>query len=68
MILDAELVAVDRRTNKLLAFQTLATRGRKDVTAEGVAVHVCVFAFDLLYLNGASWVKKPLRCVAAFAL
>lgn len=46
--------------------QTLATRGRKDVTAEGVSVHVCVFAFDLLYLNGESWVKKPLRCVQGF--
>ena len=33
------------------------------MTAEGVSVHVCVFAFDLLYLNGASCVKKPLRCV-----
>ena len=29
-------------------------------------MHVCVFAFDLLYLNGESWVKKPLRCVQGF--
>jgi hypothetical protein len=32
---------------------------RKDVTREEVTVHVCLFAFDLLYLNGESLVKRP---------
>ena len=36
------------------------TRKRKDVKAEDVKVKVCVFAFDLLYLNGEPAVKKSL--------
>ena len=93
--MDTELVAVDRaQGNKLLAFQTLSTRGRyvgrkggklgaqvpkrttnsinqpslppsllhysKDVTAEGVTVQICVFAFDLLFFNGQSHLKEAL--------
>ena len=37
------------------------TRKRKDVKAEDVKVKVCVFAFDLLFLNGEPAVKKSLR-------
>ena len=51
-ILEGEVVAVDAVTGKLKTFQTLAGRARKDVGIEEVQVVVCVFAFDLMYLNG----------------
>ncbi|KAI6129177.1 DNA ligase I [Pisolithus croceorrhizus] len=39
-------------TGKLMPFQELSRRKRKDVKVEDIQVHVCLFAFDLLYLNG----------------
>lgn len=51
-VLDCEAVAFDRETDKLLPFQELSKRKRKDVKVEDVKVKVCLFAFDLLYLNG----------------
>lgn len=51
-VLDCETVAWDMVEKKLLPFQQLMTRKRKDVKVEDVKVKVCVFAFDLLYLNG----------------
>ena len=42
---------------KVLPFQQLMTRKRKDVKVEDVKVKVCVFAFDILYLNGE--VRQP---------
>lgn len=60
-VLDCETVAWDVVEKKVLPFQQLMTRKRKDVKAEDVKVKVCVFAFDLLYLNGEAVVKKPLR-------
>lgn len=58
-ILDAEVVAVSDAG--LLPFQTLAGRARKDVAVDDVQVRVCLFAFDLLYLDGASMLAAPLR-------
>ena len=51
-MLDAEAVAIDRTTGKLMPFQELSKRKRKDVKIEDIQVRVCLFAFDLLYLNG----------------
>lgn len=51
-VLDCETVAWDTENKKVLPFQQLMTRKRKDVKAEDVKVKVCVFAFDLLFLNG----------------
>ncbi len=51
-MLDAEAVAIDRTTGKLMPFQELSKRKRKDVKVEDIQVRVCLFAFDLLYLNG----------------
>ena len=51
-VLDAEAVAIDRATGKLMPFQELSRRKRKDVKVEDIQVRVCLFAFDLLYLNG----------------
>jgi DNA ligase-1 len=51
-VLDCETVAWDMVEKKVLPFQQLMTRKRKDVKVEDVKIKVCVFAFDLLYLNG----------------
>ena len=51
-VLDCESVAWDVVEKKVLPFQQLMTRKRKDVKVEDVKVKVCVFAFDLLFYNG----------------
>lgn len=51
-VVDAEAVAYDLETKKLLPFQDLSRRKRKDVRTEDITVRVHLFAFDLLYLNG----------------
>ncbi|KAI1074669.1 ATP-dependent DNA ligase [Whalleya microplaca] len=60
-VLDCETVAWDVVEKKVLPFQQLMTRKKKDVKIEDVKVKVCVFAFDLLFLNGEAIVEKPLR-------
>ncbi|KAK2595586.1 ATP-dependent DNA ligase Cdc17 [Conoideocrella luteorostrata] len=60
-VLDCETVAWDVTERKVLPFQQLMTRKKKDVKVEDVKVKVCVFAFDLLYLNGQPVVEKSLR-------
>lgn len=51
-VLDCETVAWDIVEKKVLPFQQLMTRKRKDVKVEDVKVKVCVFAFDMLFYNG----------------
>lgn len=51
-VLDAEAVAIDKVSGKLMPFQELSKRKRKDVKVEDIQVKVCLFAFDLIYLNG----------------
>ena len=51
-VLDCETVAWDMVEKKVLPFQQLMTRKRKDVKVEDVKVKVCVFAFDMLFYNG----------------
>lgn len=60
-VLDCETVAWDTEAKKVLPFQQLMTRKRKDVKVEDVKVQVCVFAFDLLFLNGVGLVNQPFR-------
>ncbi|KAH7038137.1 uncharacterized protein B0I36DRAFT_75939 [Microdochium trichocladiopsis] len=60
-VLDCETVAWDVNEKKVLPFQQLMTRKKKDVKLQDVKVKVCVFAFDLLFLNGEPVVKKSLR-------
>jgi hypothetical protein len=62
LIADAELVAVDAKTGRLRAFQELATRKRGETTVAEVTVQVCVFAFDLLMLDGEVLATQPFRC------
>ncbi|KAL9275966.1 DNA ligase 1-like protein [Drosera capensis] len=54
-VLDGELVAYDREKQKILPFQFLSTHARKNVSLSDIKVDVCIYAFDILYLNG-----KPL--------
>lgn len=60
-ILDCEAVAWDRERRKLLPFQVLSTRKRKDVDESKITVFICLFAFDLLYLNGEPMLNKTLQ-------
>ncbi|KAL9622783.1 MAG: hypothetical protein Q9160_002902 [Pyrenula sp. 1 TL-2023] len=60
-ILEGEVVAVDRETGELKAFQTLTNRARKDVDIGSIKVDVCLFAFDLMYLNGAELLDRSFR-------
>ncbi|KIX03752.1 uncharacterized protein Z518_07305 [Rhinocladiella mackenziei CBS 650.93] len=60
-VLDCEVVAWDPQNKKVLPFQQLMTRKRKDVKTSEVTVKVCVFAFDMLFYNGEPLVKKTLR-------
>lgn len=60
-VLDCETVAWDVEKKTVLPFQQLMTRKKKDVKVEDVKVKVCVFAFDLLYLDGEALVNKPFR-------
>ncbi|KAL8915927.1 MAG: hypothetical protein Q9208_008782 [Pyrenodesmia sp. 3 TL-2023] len=60
-VLDCETVAWDVVEKKVLPFQQLMTRKRKDVKVEDVKVKVCIFAFDMLFYNGEAVVEKSLR-------
>ncbi|KAG5438182.1 hypothetical protein PCANB_003033 [Pneumocystis canis] len=60
-VLDCESVAWDRINKVIQPFQILSTRKRKDVDIESIKVKICIFAFDLLYLNGESLIHKSFR-------
>ncbi|XP_077603390.1 DNA ligase 1 isoform X3 [Crocuta crocuta] len=59
-ILDTEAVAWDREKKQIQPFQVLTTRKRKEVDEADIQVQVCLYAFDLIYLNGESLVREPL--------
>ena len=58
-IIEGEGVAVDAE-GKLLPFQTVMQRKRKyDIEEYTKKIPVCLFAFDILYLDGKSYMQKP---------
>ncbi|PKI83545.1 hypothetical protein MVES_002387 [Malassezia vespertilionis] len=67
-VLDAEAVAWESTAGddengtegRLLPFQELSRRKRKDVRAEDIKVKVKLFAFDLLFLNGKPLLHKEM--------
>ena len=60
-ILEGEVVAVDRISGELKTFQTLTNRAKKDVDIGTIQVNVCLFAFDLMFLNGEPLLNRPFR-------
>lgn len=60
-ILEGEVVAVDHESGELQAFQVLTNRAKKNVEIADIKVNVCLFAFDLMYLNGEPLLDRPLR-------
>lgn len=41
--------------------QILSTRARKNVVMNEIKVNVCIFAFDMLYLNGQQLLQEQLN-------
>ncbi|KAK8066232.1 hypothetical protein PG997_012979 [Apiospora hydei] len=60
-IMEGEVVAVDRQNGELKNFQTLTNRARKDVAIGEITINVCLFAFDLMYLNGQPLLDRSFR-------
>ena len=60
VVIDCEAVAYDREQDKILPFQILSTRGKKNIKIEDVKVQVALYAFDCLYLNGKSLLREPM--------
>jgi DNA ligase 1 len=60
-IMEGEVVAVDHETGELKNFQTLTNRARKDVAIGSITVDVCLFSFDLMYLNGQPLLDRSFR-------
>jgi DNA ligase-1 len=57
-IVDSEIVAFDTVNKKILPFQVLMHRPKKGSDVD--LIQVCVFCFDILYLNGNSLIQMPL--------
>jgi DNA ligase-1 len=60
-ILEGEVVAVDPESGELKSFQILTNRAKKNVELGSIKVNVCLFAFDLMYLNGEPLLDRPFR-------
>ncbi|XP_071712903.1 DNA ligase 6 isoform X2 [Rutidosis leptorrhynchoides] len=65
-IIDAEVVAVDRKNGpKLLSFQELSSRDRggknSAIAVDNIKVDICVFVFDVMFANGEQLLSLPLR-------
>lgn len=60
-VLDAEVVAYDRKKGHLVPFQILSTRKKTQESTDSATVQVIVQAFDLMYLNGKSLLGKTMK-------
>ncbi|XBW37680.1 hypothetical protein QEN19_003262 [Hanseniaspora menglaensis] len=61
LIIDGEIVAYDVEEDKILPFQVLTTRKRKNVDINEIKVQVCIFIFDILSFNGKSLLEHTLE-------
>ena len=62
VILDSEAVGYDPKTGKLVPFQLTITRKRKHGVEETAStVPLRFFVFDIMYLDGKSLIKLPLK-------
>ncbi|MEX2716108.1 MAG: ATP-dependent DNA ligase [Candidatus Sigynarchaeota archaeon] len=60
IIMDGEVVAVEKGTGKLIAFQVLMQRRRKhDVAEKSEEIPTCYYAFDVILLDGHSMLDVP---------
>ncbi len=60
-IIEGELVAYDYESGQILNFQILTNRRRKHNIDEAIKeIKVHVFLFDLIYINGTSYIDEPL--------
>ncbi|WCJ44353.1 DNA ligase 1 [Euphorbia peplus] len=53
--------AYNRDEERILPFQRLSTRPQKNVVMSDIKINVCIFAFDILYLNGEALLQKQLE-------
>ncbi|KAG1802758.1 ATP-dependent DNA ligase [Suillus plorans] len=60
-IIDSEIVAIDPSDGGLKSFQELSNRARKGVEMSDIKVSVCVYAFDLMYIDGEVLLAQPFR-------
>ena len=61
-IIEGEVVAYDRKKEKLLPFQILMSRRRKHKVEEYIKkIPIRYFLFDLLYLDGKNYLKQSLK-------
>merc|ERR1712217_97732 len=60
-IIDSEVVAWDVENKRILPFQVLSTRGRKNIQVEDIKVQVCIMPFDCMLKNGTPIVKLDLE-------
>merc|ERR1712050_499903 len=60
-IIDSEVVAWDVENKRILPFQVLSTRGRKNISVEDIKVQVCIMPFDCMLKNGEPIVKQDLE-------
>jgi len=60
-VIDCEAVAFDRENNKILPFQQIQGRARKGVALDDIKCNVCLFAFDILFLDGKPLLREDLE-------
>ncbi|KAH7888551.1 ATP-dependent DNA ligase [Phlebopus sp. FC_14] len=61
LIIDSEIAAIDPNDGSIRSFQELSNRAKKDVELGDIKVSVCVFVFDLMYLDGEILLERPFR-------
>jgi len=57
-IIDSEVVAFDVENDRILPFQVLSTRKRKEANVDDLKVQVCIYAFDCMLFNGTPLLKE----------